>query len=51
MDVFDLLDFQRFLSDSVSWYYKNIIGIFLDDESVALRKGRCSRWIICSDGV
>lgn len=36
MDAFDLLDFQRFLSDSVSWYYKNIIGIFLDDESMAL---------------
>lgn len=32
----DLHELYRFLCDSIGYYYKNVLGIYLDDESVTL---------------
>lgn len=31
-----LSDIYRFLADSISWYYKNVVGIYYDDSPVTL---------------
>lgn len=35
-DTLDLTDIYQFFSDSVGWYYKKVIGIYFDDQPVAL---------------